>query len=215
MLLDSAGHVESQTRSSADLLSDGDSTFQQRLHLQNPKLWHPDHPFRYRLVSRVYDHERLVDEVITWIGIRRFDFLSRSGKADGFYVNGEKLFIRGANRHQAFPFIGDAASSSMQYRDALLLKKGGFNAVRAAHYPPSPAFLDACDALGILVVECQPGWQFFGEDPVFVERSYRDIRDMIRRDRNHPSIFLWETSLNESSTPSSWMRKAVEIAHNE
>lgn len=215
LLLDSAGHVVSQTRSSADLLSDGDSTFQQRLHLQNPKLWHPDHPFRYRLVSRVYDHERLVDEVITWIGIRRFDFLSRSGKADGFYVNGEKLYIRGANRHQAFPFIGDAASSSMQYRDALLLKKGGFNAVRAAHYPPSPAFLDACDALGILVVECQPGWQFFGEDPVFVERSYRDIRDMIRRDRNHPSIFLWETSLNESPTPSSWMRKAVEIAHNE
>lgn len=215
LLLDRAGKVVSRNSSSVKLSSHADSTFEQQLNVANPNLWHPDHPFRYQLISRVYMGKKLVDEVTTWIGIRKFGFFSPSGKADGFYLNGEKLYLRGANRHQAFPYVGDAASNSMQYRDAVLLKKGGFNAVRAAHYPPSPAFLDACDAVGLLVIECQPGWQFFNTDSTFIERSYRDIREMIRRDRNHPSIFLWETSLNESPTPTFWMKKAVEIAHNE
>lgn len=215
LLLDSTGAVVSRTCSRADLSPKCDSTLVQQLTVGKPKLWHPDHPFRYRLVSRLYEKDNLIDEVSTRIGIRHFSFFSPSGEADGFYLNGKKLYIRGANRHQSFPYVGDAASNSMQYRDALLLKKGGFNAVRAAHYPSSPAFLDACDALGLLVIECQPGWQYFSEDPVFLERSYRDIREMIRRDRNHPAVFLWETSLNESPTPPSWMKKAVAIAHQE
>lgn len=214
MLLDNTGKIVARTNSKAHMPS-GDSTFAHNLEVFNPQLWSPDHPFRYRLVSQVYDNDILIDEVNTLIGIRRFDFRSPAGKADGFYLNGKKLYLRGANRHQAFPYVGDAASNSMQYRDAMLLKKGGFNAVRAAHYPPSPAFLDACDSLGLLVVECQPGWQYFNDDELFIERTYRDIRKMIRRDRNHPSIFLWETSLNESPTPSSWMKKAVKIAHDE
>lgn len=214
-LLDSDGKVVSRTVSNGKLKHNGDSTFSQDLTVTRPKLWHPDHPDLYRLRSRVYQGGRLLDETITMIGIRRFSFLSPEGKADGFYSNGEKLYLRGANRHQAFPYVGDAASNSMQYRDALLLKRGGFNAVRAAHYPPSPAFLKACDEVGLLVIECQPGWQYYSEDPVFVEQTYRNIREMIRRDRNHPSIFLWETSLNESPTPSFWMEKAAQIAHEE
>lgn len=214
ILLDNTGKIVSETNSRTNI-SPGDSTFVQKLEVFNPQLWSPDHPFRYQLVSRIYDNDILIDEVNTWIGIRRFSFRSPTGKADGFYLNGDKLYLRGANRHQAFPYVGDAASNSMQYRDVMLLKKGGFNAVRAAHYPPSPAFLDACDSLGLLVIECQPGWQYFNEDDLFIERTYRDIRKMIRRDRNHPSIFLWETSLNESPTPASWMMKAVKIAHDE
>lgn len=213
-LVDDKGNLVAISKNSAKI-EFADSTFVQKLKVLNPKLWHPDQPFRYRLISRVYQKNRLVDELTSWIGIRRFEFRSPAGEADGFYLNGEKLYIRGANRHQAFPYVGDAASNSMQYRDALLLKRGGFNAVRAAHYPPSPTFLDACDSLGLLVIECQPGWQYYSEDPIFVDRTFRDIREMIRRDRNHPSVFLWETSLNESPTPPSWMKKAVQIAHDE
>ena len=212
-LLDHMGKVVASTSDKA--IVSGDSTFAQHLSVIDPKLWHPDTPFRYRLVSRIYINNMLTDEVRTWVGIRRFSFHSSDGRADGFYLNGTKLYLRGANRHQSFPYVGDAASNSMQYRDVLLLKRGGFNAVRAPHYPPSPAFLNACDSVGLLVIECQPGWQYFNEDSVFIERTYRDIRKMIRRDRNHPSIFLWETSLNESPTPSWWMQNAVKIAHDE
>lgn len=192
-----------------------DAVFQQQVTIENANLWHPDNPYLYRLCSQVYESDRLIDEKNTQIGIRSIGFKSSTGKSDGFYLNGEKLYLRGANRHQSYQYVGDAASNSMQYRDALQLKKGGFNAVRAAHYPASPAFLDACDQLGLLVIQCQPGWQFFNADSVFVERSFRDTREMIRRDRNRPSVFLWETSLNESPTPKDWMEKAVSIAHEE
>jgi beta-galactosidase len=189
--------------------------FTQTIPINNPSLWHPDHPYLYHVVSSVYVDDKLVDDKITNIGIRTISFTSPSGKADGFYINGEKLYLRGANRHQCYQIIGDAASNSMQYRDALQIKRGGFNAVRAAHYPQSPAFLNACDELGLMVIECEPGWQFFSNDSVFTSRTFRDIREMIRRDRNRPSVFLWETSLNESPTPFSWAKQAVAIAHEE
>lgn len=192
-----------------------DAVFQQQVTIENPSLWHPDNPYLYRLCSQVYESNKLIDEQNTQIGIRTIGFKSPTGESDGFYLNGEKLYLRGANRHQSYQYVGDAASNSMQYRDALQLKEGGFNSVRAAHYPASPAFLDACDQLGLLVIQCQPGWQFYNSDSVFVERSFRDTREMIRRDRNRPSVFLWETSLNESPTPKDWMRKAVSIAHEE
>jgi len=187
----------------------------QDLIVQNPKLWHPDHPYLYQVISRVYENNRLIDEKITPAGIRTISFRSPSGKADGFYINGEKLYLRGANRHQNYQTIGDAASNSMQYRDALQIKKGGFNAVRAAHYPQSSAFLDACDQIGLLVIECEPGWQYFSKDSVFLNRTYQNVREMIRRDRNRPSVFLWENSLNESPTADFWAKEVVRIAHEE
>lgn len=197
-----------------DLLKD-EMEFNQNLVVLQPKLWHPDHPYQYHVVSQVYRGKKLSDEKITLMGIRNISFRSSEGKADGFYINGEKLYLRGANRHQNYQFIGDAAANSMQYRDAMQLKKGGFNAVRCAHYPQSPAFLDACDKIGLLVIECEPGWQLFNKDAVFIERTYQQVREMIRRDRNRPSVFLWETSLNESPTPDSWAKEIVRIAHEE
>lgn len=98
-----------------------------------------------------------MDETSQQIGIRTIRYTVK----DGFFINGEKLYLRGANRHQAFPHVGDAAANSMQERDVIGLKRGGYNAVRAAHYPSDPAFLDACDRYGLLVVECIPGWQFY------------------------------------------------------
>jgi len=197
-----------------DLVKD-EMDFDQSLVVLQPKLWHPNYPYQYHVVSQVYKGKNLSDERITLIGIRSISFRSAEGKADGFYINGEKLYLRGANRHQNYQFIGDAAANSMQYRDAVQLKKGGFNAVRAAHYPQSPAFLDACDKIGLLVIECEPGWQLFNKDSVFIKRTYKQVREMIRRDRNRPSVFLWETSLNESPTPDSWAKEIVRIAHEE
>lgn len=189
--------------------------FVQELTVVKPHLWHPDHPYLYRVISKVYKEKELIDSLVTPIGIRTIAFKSASGAADGFYINGEKLYLRGANRHQSYQHIGDAASNSMQYRDALQIKKGGFNAVRAAHYPQSPAFLDACDELGLLVIECEPGWQFFNKDTLFIQRTHQQVREMIRRDRNRPSVFLWETSLNESPTPDGWAKEIVRVAHEE
>ncbi len=196
-------------------ISSGGAAVSQTLSVKQPKLWHPDHPYLYKVISRVFVDNKLVDETSTQAGIRTISFKSPTGKADGFYINGEKLYLRGANRHQNYQTIGDAASNSMQYRDALQIKKGGFNSVRAAHYPQSPAFLDACDELGLLVIECEPGWQYFSKDSVFINRTYQNVREMIRRDRNRPSVFLWETSLNESPSADFWAKEAVRIAHEE
>ena len=192
-----------------------DKEFVQKLVVTKPKLWHPDHPYLYDLVTQIYNNTQLTDQKTTPVGIRSIAFKSPTGKTDGFYINGEKLYLRGANRHQCYQNIGDAAPASMQYRDALQLKKGGFNSVRASHYPQSPDFLDACDKIGLLVIECEPSWQFYNEDTVFITRTQDNVREMIRRDRNRPCVFLWETSLNESPTPDYWAKDIVAIAHQE
>lgn len=206
--------IEIAKSSSEEMVSE-DKEFVQKIVVIKPKLWHPDHPYLYNLVTQIYNGKELSDQKTTPIGIRTISFKSPTGKADGFYINGEKLYLRGANRHQCYQNIGDAASSSMQYRDALQLKKGGFNSVRASHYPQSPDFLDACDKIGLLVIECEPSWQFYNKDAIFIARTQENVREMIRRDRNRPCVFLWETSLNESPTPDYWAKDIVQIAHEE
>ncbi|MBP1963045.1 discoidin domain-containing protein [Paenibacillus aceris] len=192
------------------LEASGDHQFNQNLTVINPNLWSPDTPYLYSLVSEVYNATDLVDSITTKVGIRTIQY-----KPDGLYLNGQRIFVRGANRHQAFQNVGDAAPGSMQYRDALQMKENGFNAVRATHYPNDPSFLDATDEIGLLVIECQPGWQNFTISSKFYDLTLRDIREMIRRDRNRPSVVLWETSLNETRYSAEWAQEAVQIAHLE
>lgn len=210
-LCDSTGKVVAKSVSFVTLSRQSDLTVEQIFNVDSPLLWHPYHPSLYTLHTQVLKDKKVLDETSKQVGIRTIRYTAK----EGFFINGQRLYMRGANRHQAFPNVGDAASNSMQERDVISLKRGGYNAVRAAHYPSDPAFLDACDRYGLLVVECIPGWQYYNPDSIFIKRLYQVGRQMIRRDRNHPSVVLWETALNESRYPVSLAREIQELAHAE
>ncbi len=183
----------------------------QEIKISDPRLWDLEDPYLYRLETRLEEGRKLLDRIDTRLGIRHIAFT----RDKGFLLNGRPVRLTGTNRHQEYPYIGNALPDNAQYRDMVKIKNGGFNIVRLGHYPQDPAVLEACDELGLLVIEPIPGWQFFNGDTLFVERTFRDIRDMIRRDRNHPSVVLWETVLNESRLPMEWKKKAYAIAHAE
>ncbi len=176
-----------------------------------PALWSPRTPDLYVLHTALIEDGVVVDDDTTRIGIRRIHM-----SADGFRINGERMFLRGTNRHQEYPYIGYALSDAAQYRDAKKIKDAGFDYVRLSHYAHAPAFMAACDELGLVVMDCIPGWQFFNrEDPAFTAIQYDNCRRLLRRDRNHPCVVLWEVSLNETDMPDEFIRTTHAIAHEE
>jgi beta-galactosidase len=209
-LLDARGKTVATAESPATLAAGAEQEFTQDISVKNPKLWSPDSPCLYSVRSAVVEDKRTVDATQTRIGIRHLEITK-----DGFFINGEKMFLRGCNRHQEYPFIGNALSDAAQYRDALKIKEAGFDYVRCSHYPQSPAFLDACDELGLVVMDGILGWQYFNPNPEFAAQKIQECHQLIRRDRNHPCVILWELSLNESDMPSSFIKKASAIAHEE
>ncbi len=182
----------------------------QELGVTDPALWSPQSPHLYELVTRVMRRGTVLDEKTTRIGIRKFEF-----QENRLFINGRKTFLRGVNRHQEYPFIGYALSNNAQYRDALKIKEAGFDYVRLSHYPHSPAFMDACDELGIVTIDAILGWQYYVEDEQFKQHVLQTCRDLIRRDRNHPSVLAWEVSLNESWMPEPFIDSLVSIARQE
>lgn len=182
----------------------------QRLEVNRPRLWSPRSPELHTLHTEVVAGGRVVDAETTRVGIRRIAIAP-----DGFSINGERMFLRGTNRHQEYPYVGYAVPDDAQYRDARRIKEAGFDYVRLSHYPQSPAFLDACDELGLVVMDSIPGWQYFGPDPAFAELQYRNCRELVRRDRNHPCVVLWEVSLNETQMPPEFIARTHAIAHEE
>lgn len=186
-----------------------DREYEAKLEVANPKLWHPEHPTLYTLETLVISEGIETDRVKTRIGLRDFSLTDK-----GFFLNHKKYFINGTNRHQEYPYIGYALSDEAQYRDALKIKNAGFDFVRVSHYPQSKAFMDACDELGLIVMNCIPGWQFIG-DFVFIANSLDDCRKLVRRDRNHASMAFWELSLNETLMPDEYMEAANQILDEE
>lgn len=182
----------------------------QTIQLKKPQLWSPTSPHLYTLKTRLIGSDKkTISETFQKIGVRHITYLAK-----GFFINGEKLYQRGTNRHQEFPYLGYAASDEAQYRDAVKIKEAGFDIVRLSHYPQSPAFMRACDELGLMVVDCITGWQFY-KNGDFATRSLQEARDMIRRDRNHPCVVLWETSLNESNMPGWFLQQMHDIVDQE
>lgn len=184
------------------------------LTVENPELWEPDSPYLYQLHVLIKDKSgQTVDGYRRRISIRSIEF---KGK-DGFWLNGKPYPypLIGANRHQDFAVIGNALSNSLHWRDAKKLRDAGLRVIRNAHYPQDPAFMDACDELGLFVIVNTPGWQFWNNEPVFAQRVYSDIRNMVRRDRNHPSVWMWEPILNETWYPEDFAKNVVDILHEE
>ena len=187
-------------------------TANQRIVVKNPQLWSPDTPYLYRVESRVKEGRKVCDGGITRIGIRKFEF---KGK-DGFWLNGKPFGqLVGANRHQDFAYVGNAVPNSQQWRDAKRLRDAGCRIIRVAHYPQDPSFMDACDELGLFVIVATPGWQFWNKNPEFAERVHQNTRDIIRRDRNHPSVLMWEPILNETRYPEDFALEALQITKDE
>ena len=171
--------------------------------LKNPKLY----DVVVRLVDAV-DGEASRDEYGTRIGFREARYTPT-----GFMLNGERVKLRGLNRHQTFPYVGGAMPARVQRKDAWILRRElHCNIVRTSHYPQSPAFLDACDELGLLVLEEIPGWQHIG-DKAWQDIAVRNVGEMIRRDWNHPSIVLWGVRINESQDNHDFYTRTNALAH--
>jgi hypothetical protein len=172
--------------------------------IRHPKLWHPDHPYLYSVYTEILDGAKAVDDFLSPLGFRWFRWTADQG----FFLNGEHLYLRGANVHQDHAGWGIAVTQAGAYRDVKLIKDAGFNFIRGSHYPHSPAFAEACDRLGIILWSENPFWGKggFGKDgfwnasayPVrpedfapFEESSKQQLREMIRIHFNHPSIAVW------------------------
>ena len=170
-----------------------------QLQLDNPNLWSTDAPYLYTLLTEVYQEDKLVDTYTTVTGIRHVAF-----DADrGFFLNGRPLKLKGANMHQDRPGVGVGIPDALQIYRLKQLKSFGCNAYRSSHNPMTPEMLDACDSLGILVIEEN---RLVGVN----EEHTRLLKRMIERDRNHPSIILW--SIGNEEWGIEWEESGTRIA---
>ena len=172
-------------------------------NLGDIQLWNLDKPKLYDVVVRC----SYGDEYRARIGFREAKFT-----AQGFHLNGEHIKLMGLDRHQTFPYTGGAMPARAQRRDVQILKSIHTNVVRTSHYPQSRHFLDACDELGLLVLEEIPGWQHIGENP-WQDLAVRNVGEMIRRDWNHPSIITWLVRINESRDDHDFYVRTNKLAH--
>ncbi|MGO4917935.1 glycoside hydrolase family 2 protein [Maribacter spongiicola] len=191
-VIDKDGYVIKKLITEIDIAANATHTFRQSATIEDDyHLWSPDSPYLYRVNSIIYDGVNPVDFVENTFGFRKFSL----EKGKGFVLNGEPLFLVGANRHQSYPNIGDAIPNSFHYNEALQYKKAGMNIIRLSHYTQDDGFIQACDELGILIYEEPSTWIEWGGDTWF-DNLEKATRTMIRNHRNHPSIIVWGAGIN-------------------
>ncbi|NLC66553.1 MAG: glycoside hydrolase family 2 protein [Clostridium sp.] len=178
-------------------------------NLTDVDLWSIDNPNLYSMKIDLIDGKNVIDKNEIRFGFRDIKF-----KKDGFYLNGEKIKLRGLNRHQSFPYVGYAMPKSAQEKDAEILKDElGVNIVRLSHYPQSDHFLNRCDELGLLVFDEIPGWQHIGDES-WQDISIKNTKEMILKDINHPSVIIWGVRINESQNNDEFYKKTNAVARS-
>jgi beta-galactosidase len=171
-------------------------------------LWDVASPKLYHVVTTLLVNGSPVHDHRVRVGFREATF-----RRDGFFLNGRRVKLFGVNRHQFFPFAGGAMPARVQARDARIIRHElNCTMVRCSHYPQSEDFYDACDEIGLLAWEEAPGWGYLGGD-AWLARAYRDVGDMIVRDRNHPSIVIWGARLNETRGDVAFYTRTNELAY--
>ena len=163
-------------------------TIKQHLQLKNPELWSLENPYLYRVVSVLQSENQIVHQTKTRFGIKSVQFDAK----EGFFLNGKHIKIQGTNNHQDHAGIGSALPDYMQYYRIKLLKEMGSNAYRASHHAPTLELLEACDSLGMLVIDEQ---RLLNSSPEYIDQFKR----LLKRDRNHPSVFLWSIGNEEQN----------------
>jgi beta-galactosidase len=191
-ILDPAGKMVSRNGNPADIPAGGAQTVAATLTVTRPQRWDTEHPYLYTVVSEVMDGKRVVDRYTTPFGIRTIAF----DKDKGFLLNGRYLKIQGVCNHADLGALGAAVNWRATERQLEIMKGAGVNAIRTSHNPPSPELLELCDRMGLMVMdESFDMWRIpkvpNGYSKYFDEWSERDLRDMVRRDRNHPSIIMY------------------------
>lgn len=177
------------------------------MNCPNVKPWDTEHPIRYTCQVFLIRDGVVLDAQKVKFGFRTAEF-----RADGFYLNGKKTFLRGLNRHQCYPYVGYAVPEKLQREDARILKEElSCVAVRTSHYPQSQYFIDECDRRGLLVLTEIPGWQHVGGEE-WKAQAVENTREMVLQYRNHPSIILWGVRINESQDDDALYRRTNAVA---
>ena len=178
-----------------------------RAKIDNAELWDLSNPHLYQLRTTIKEGK----DSETYI--HNFAFRKVRFEKDGFYLNDKKIKLIGLNRHQGYPYMGYAASKALQEDDAQILKSTGVNIVRTSHYPQSEHFLNACDKLGLLVLDEIPGWQHIGPSECWRNACLENTRKMVLKERNHPSVVAYGVRIDESVDDHDLYTKTNQIAH--
>jgi len=191
-----------------------------RITVLAPERWDVDRPYLYTAVSTVKRDGLMLDRYLTPFGIRTIEY----GPARGFLLNGRRVQLKGVCNHHDLGALGAAVNRRATERQLEILKGMGTNAIRTSHNPPSPELLQAADRMGLLVLdEAFDMWSMTkvknGHGKYFEAWGERDLRDMIRRDRNHPSVVMWSigNEILEQATPDGWTvaKRLTDICHEE
>ena len=229
-IVDNIGNVVATVSSQQMIAAGTTMTFDQTTPaIPSPALWSPDHPTMYQAVSSLSDGAAVVDNFTTPFGFRWISWT----KEQGFFLNGSHLWLNGADVHQDHAGWGSGVSDSALYRDVQMVKQAGLNFIRGSHYPKAPAFVDACDQLGVMLWSENCFWGGIGGTWNAISSAYpnksadyaafntnvlQSLTDMIRIHRNHPSIIAWsmgnEDFFTDDATDTvALLKQAVSLTH--